>query len=62
LLIPEDMKAAANLATGIPDDFYASHLAPVAQRRVCRFCLADMLLLTVLFMETAVVMRLFLAS
>jgi hypothetical protein len=55
------MKAAADRKNS-SGDFYLSTLAPLDQRRESRFCAADLIMLTVLFVEIALLMRLILAK
>ena len=56
------MKAAADKANRVRDDFYTSTIAPVNHRRDFRFRALDVFILTVLFLEGAVLLRLFLAK
>jgi hypothetical protein len=56
------MKAATEKQAKVRDDFYSSTLAPVSQRRDLRFRALDVFILTVLFLEAAVLIRLFLAK
>ena len=55
------MKAAAHHSNN-QRDFYLSTLAPVDRRRDTPFCAADLMMLTVLFLEIAAVVRLVLAN
>jgi len=58
------MKAATanRTATGSKPDFYNSTLAPVNHQHDVQFRAADGVMLTVLFLEIAAFMRLFLAN
>jgi len=56
------MKAAAHHPNN-QRDFYLSTLAPVGRvRRESPFCVADLIMLTVLFLEIAALVRLVLAN
>jgi hypothetical protein len=56
------MKAVVEKRDGRADDFYISTLAPVDRQRDTRFGVLDGTMLTVLFVELVVFMRLFLAN
>lgn len=56
------MKTFVNKAAKYKGDFYRATLAPVNHRHETRCCGMDIAMLTVLFLELAVVMRLFLAQ
>jgi hypothetical protein len=56
------MKAAADKRSKTKGDFYTDHLAPVNRRRDLRFRALDVFILAVLFLEAAVLLRLFLAK
>ena len=43
-------------------DFYLSTLAPVSHHTDSRFCVADLVILTVLFLEIGTLIRLILAN
>ena len=62
MLSSEPMKACAEKRNHRMDDFYISSLAPVDRQQETRFGVLDGAMLTVLFMEVAVFMRLFLAN
>ena len=56
------MKAATGKETKGRGDFYISTIAPVNHHRDLRFRALDVFILTVLFLEAAVLIRLFLAK
>ena len=56
------MKAAADKEHKVRGDFYTTTIAPVNHGREIRFCSLDCCLLTVLFLEAAVLVRLFMAG
>lgn len=56
------MKAAADRGSKEPSDFYLSTIAPVDRRGDKCLRPVDVVMLTVLFLELAVLMRLFLAN
>jgi hypothetical protein len=56
------MKAIAEKTSRQTTDFYLSTLAPVNHPGETRCGIVDIVMLTVLFLEIAVVMRLFLAN
>jgi len=62
LLPAIQMKAAADNANRQESDFYLTTLAPLDHQTEARIGAADVLLLTVLFLELAVLIRLLLAS
>ncbi len=56
------MKAIAEKTTRHTSDFYISTLAPVDHQGDSMFGVVDVVMLTVLFLEMAVLVRLFLAN
>jgi hypothetical protein len=56
------MKPVAGKRSRPTYDFYASTLAPVDHQKETRFGILDVAMLSVLFLEMAVLMRLFLAN
>jgi hypothetical protein len=56
------MKSVASKGHKPTSDFYTSTLAPVEQQRKLRICVMDIAMLTVLFLEMAVLMRFLLAK
>jgi hypothetical protein len=56
------MKAVIDSGRRPHHDFYSATLAPINHRRDSRFSLVDIVLLSVLFLEIAGLMRLFLAK
>lgn len=58
----QGMRAAGSKAHRYKGDFYKSTLAPVGRRIELRCCGVDIVMLTVLFLEVAALVRLFLAK
>jgi len=56
------MRSIASKANKQTSDFYTSTLAPVEQQSKVRICIVDVVILTVLFLELAVLMRFLLAK
>ena len=62
MLSLHDMKAVADNGKTKRSDFYTSTVAPVNDCRKGRFCCTDSVMLTVLFLEVAAFVRLFMAN